>query len=74
MCDVCRHNPCCPGCPNYSPTPTNTYCSVCREMICVGEAYIENGFGEYMHYDCIPSFGQLLEWLECEVKIMEGNR
>ena len=49
------------------------YCSSCGEGIYAAEEYIENDNGEYKHFDCIYGIRDLLEWLGCEVKIMENR-
>lgn len=71
MCSICRQSPCHPRCPNYAPPKASHYCSFCGEGILDGEEYIENIDGEYRHYDCFNSTRALVEWLGCEVKIME---
>ena len=60
-------------CPNYSPPKVIQYCSSCGEGIYVGEEYIKNDNGEYKHFDCIYGIRDLLEWLGCEIKTMEGK-
>ena len=71
MCELCRHDPCDPTCPNYSPAPTDFYCVVCGEGIHAGDQYIENFSGEKMHLECIRSLRELLEWLGYDIKTME---
>lgn len=60
-------------CPNYAPTKTNKYCSICREGIFDGEEYVENELGDYRHYDCFNGMRDLLEWLGYKVKTMEED-
>lgn len=74
MCDICGYiGTCHPRCPNWEPPKTYHYCSICNEGIYNGEEYIENMNGEYMHYDCIPSTRDLLEWLGCDIKCMDND-
>jgi len=74
-CDICRrtigHDP---RCPNHIPPKADHYCSICGEGIYDGEEYIENGNGEYRHYDCFYGIRELLGWLGYEIKTMEGNK
>lgn len=71
MCNLCRHDPCVSGCPNYSPAPTDHYCDICGEGITDGEEYIENLDGRQIHFECIRSLRELLEWLGYDVRTME---
>lgn len=74
MCNICLKNPCDYRCPNYSPTHTGIYCCDCGEEILIGEQYIENDNGEYMHFDCVYGIRDLLEWLGYEIKKMEETK
>lgn len=73
MCDICLHNPCIVGCPNYSPIPSELYCEICDEWIYPGEEYIENYTGEHIHLGCISSSNAtwLMGWLGHTIKIMD---
>ena len=72
MCEICLnslfHHP---RCPNYTPQKATHYCSACKDGIYDDEKYIENLEGEYMHFDCVLSIKQLLEWLGYDVKTMD---
>ena len=73
MCMICRSTPCKRGCPNYSPRYTRYLCCVCGDAIACGEEYIANEDGEYMHYDCIPSTRDLLNWLDYDVQCVSED-
>lgn len=73
MCEICKHMPCLPACPNFIPPKVSHYCSICREGIYGGERYVENDFGEYIHEDCIKNTTQLLKWMGYTVEIMEDT-
>lgn len=60
-------------CPNYIPSKTTYYCSICDEGIYDGEDYIENNDGEFAHWDCFSGTRDLVEWLGFEVKTMDGD-
>ena len=68
MCQYCLRNPCPPGCPNYIAPKPRHYCSICGDGIYPGDRYVENINGEYIHFECIQSIRQLLEWLGYEIK------
>ena len=42
-----------PRCPLYESPKASHYCSICNEGIYDGEEYIENGCGEYAHWECV---------------------
>lgn len=71
MCKYCLQSTCPPGCPNYHQHKPLYYCSVCGNGIYEGEEYVANNDGEYIHFDCIQSIRQLLQWLGYEIKEME---
>lgn len=71
MCKYCLQSTCPPGCPNYQQHKPLYYCSVCGNGIYEGEEYVANNDGEYIHFDCIQSIRQLLQWLGYEIKEME---
>lgn len=48
-------------------------CNVCNEEILNGEEYIENELGHIAHLDCIVGMYDLLQWMGCEIKIMDGD-
>lgn len=73
MCDICRHTPCHPRCPNYTSIKETHHCSSCGDVIYDGEEYIENLDGEHRHYDCFYGLRDLVEWLGGKVKTMEDN-
>lgn len=73
MCEICRHNPCLPQCPNYEPPKAMYYCDFCGEGIYEGDEYIENDEGKHMHFECIQGLRHLLEWLNYDVKYMEDE-
>lgn len=73
MCEICKQITCIPRCPNYVLPKSIYYCSLCGEGIYNQEEYIRNDKGEYAHYDCFYGMKDLLDWLECEIKTMEGN-
>lgn len=73
MCNICLKDPCDCRCPNYSPTSTGIYCCECGEEIIASDRYIQNGNGDYMHFDCVCGICDLLKWLGYEIKTMEGN-
>lgn len=60
-------------CPNYIPPKAHHYCSFCEEGIYNGDEYLVNDDNEYRHLDCFYGTKDLLEWLGCEVKIMEDE-
>lgn len=76
MCDVCRHIPCVPGCPNYDPEidepKSEYYCSVCGGKIFHGDTYYQNYCGNYIHEECISDIPvrKLLRWFGEEIKIL----
>ena len=55
------------------PQKANHYCSFCDEGIYGGEKYIENDYGEFIHYECIYTIKKLLDWLGYSVKTMEDD-
>lgn len=67
MCEYCLKTPCHPRCPNYSPI-YHKYCDICGDDIKIREEYIEDGYGNYAHLDCIQTIRQLLSWLNIEIK------
>lgn len=70
MCEYCRQiGSHAYRCPNYSPPKAAHYCSICEEGIYDGEEYIENMDGEHIHYECIDSICELLEFLGEDIKI-----
>lgn len=71
MCNICRHDPCVPQCPNYLPPYTEHYCDECGGGIYEGEEYLENDEGKYMHFECVRGIRHLLEWLGYDVKHMD---
>ena len=71
MCDICRHDPCVSQCPNYVPPRTDRYCDVCGQGIYEGEEYVRNDEGKYMHFECVQSLRDLLEWLGYDVRYMD---
>ena len=62
-----------PHCPNYIPSKTVHYCSICKEGIYGGEKYIENNNGDYAHWECIDGLYSLADFLEIELKEMEDD-
>lgn len=52
MCDICRHNPCDPRCPNAPDPPSVFVCSGCGDDIFEGDEYVEL-MGEQWCMDCI---------------------
>lgn len=70
MCELCRKTPCDTHCPNYVSPQTEHYCSICNEGIYIGEEYIKNDNGDYIHYECISGIRDLLNWLGINVCIM----
>ena len=52
MCDICRHNPCDPRCPNAPDPPSVFVCSGCGDDILEGDDYVEL-MGEQWCRDCI---------------------
>lgn len=73
MCELCLQNPCHPRCPNHSPINTHVCCDKCGEMIEVGDEYLENINGNAAHLDCFYSIGNLLDWLDEDIKVMEKD-
>lgn len=72
MCSICgKTTGCHTRCPNYLPAKASHCCSGCGEGIEPGEEYIENGDGEYRHYDCFYGTKELIEWLGYRVRMME---
>lgn len=57
-------------CPNYTYPATSHHCKICDEGIYDNEEYLVNQDGEYIHYDCIQGFRELIDWLGYEVKTM----
>lgn len=53
------------------PPKATHYCSICGDGIYNGEEYIENYDGEYAHFECVQGIRQLLEFLGCDVNVME---
>lgn len=60
-------------CPNYSPTTSNYYCSICGEGILNGEEYIVNDNGDYAHWECVDYPRDLIKFLGYDVKEMEDD-
>lgn len=73
MCEICKRYPCHPRCPNYNPTRTKYYCSICGDGIYVGDEYIKNDYGKYTHLSCVDYGNELIKFLGYEVKTMEEN-
>lgn len=48
-------------------------CNVCDEEILDGEEYIENELKYTAHLDCIIGMYDLLKWMGCEIKTMDGD-
>lgn len=72
ICEYCNKIPHHPRCPLAPEPKFDHYCSSCGEGIYEGEEYIENGDGEYIHYDC-PTTMELVEFLGYEVQTMRGD-
>lgn len=71
MCEICKHNPCLSRCPNYIPKRTEHICCYCNDYIYIGDEFVMNENGEYIHRDCIPSIGWLITWVDLKAKVME---
>lgn len=54
MCDVCRHIPCDPRCPNAPDPPSVFVCSGCGDFIYDGDDYWDV-MGEQYCEDCMES-------------------
>lgn len=52
VCDICRHSPCDPRCPNAPEPPAVYVCSGCGEMIRDGDDYWDV-MGEQWCEECI---------------------
>lgn len=61
-------------CPEYVPKQSNYTCKFCKERINIGEPYVDNLMGEYIHYDCITNYEELIQWLGFKVKNMEEEK
>lgn len=59
-------------CSNYSPPKTVHYCSAYSDGILDEEEYIKNLDGEYRHYECFHGMREILEWLGCDIKMMNS--
>lgn len=70
-CAGCHKAYCPSNCSNYIPENCNYYCSICGNGIFNGEEYIRNNDGNYAHWECIDYKKDLVDWLGCEIKIME---
>lgn len=55
-------------CPKYKENENQNKCVVCGEYINDGDDYIQNDYGEYIHYGCERSMRWLLDWLGYGVK------
>lgn len=73
ICKICRHDPCDTRCPNYEPPIVDHYCSICDEGILDGEEYVTNDNGDMAHTECLDIVYDVLNWLDCDVRIMEGQ-
>lgn len=73
MCEVCKNYPCLNRCPNHMPQKTLYYCSICNDGIQNGEEYIENGNGEFAHYECVDYAKKMAEFLGYDIKEMEDD-
>lgn len=79
MCEICRHNPCVPGCPNFDPDvdmqkwESGHHCKVCGDRIYRGDPYYENFSHETIHMECAGYWplGKLLNWFGITASIME---
>lgn len=72
-CKYCGQYPHHNRCPLAPEPKFDHYCSYCGEGIYEGEEYIENGNGEFRHYDCFQGICDLLEWLGYKIKTMEND-
>lgn len=73
MSNICGFEKCPSSCPNYIPSKTTYYCSICNEGIYDGEEYIVNHNGEYAHWECVNYAKELAKFLGYEIKEMEDD-
>lgn len=73
MSNICGFEKCPSSCPNYIPSKTTYYCSICNEGIYDGEEYIVNDIGEYAHWECVNYSRDLAKFLGYEIKEMEDD-
>lgn len=71
MCSLCGFTICPSRCPNYVPHKAEHYCLRCGDGIYEGDKYIENNNGDYIHYECVDTIRELLEFLGYDIKTME---
>lgn len=68
-CEYCRQFPHDSRC-LLAPKPKfSHHCSICGEGIYDGEEYVENDYGEFVHYDYL-TIREMVEFLGYEVGIM----
>ena len=60
-------------CPNYEPTTSRHNCYKCGENILIGEKYIVNDDGNYVHWECVDYAKDLAKFLGYEIKEMEDE-
>lgn len=59
-------------CPNYQSKIKNKYfCCECAEPINIGDVFLRNDDGEYIHRECIPGINWLADWLGYKFEEME---
>lgn len=59
-------------CPNYEQKiKKQYYCCECSEPIEIGDEFLENDNGEYIHRECIPGIMWLTDFLGYKFKEME---
>ena len=61
MCNICKHSPCDPRCPNAPDPPTVYICSGCGEMIRDGDDYWDV-LGEQFCETCIDEAKKVAEY------------
>lgn len=59
------------GCPEYEPVQSSYICCECSEPIEIGDEFLENDNGEYIHRECIPGIMWLTDFLGYKFKEME---
>ena len=57
MCDICRHTPCAPRCPNAPDPPEGPKCACCDDEA----QYIYMGYGLCKKCLCVAIFGDCCE-------------
>lgn len=59
------------GCPEYEPVQSSYICCECSEPINIGDVFLKNDEGEYIHRECIPGINWLADWLGYKFEEME---